>query len=106
MRRILEHYFKFFGGIIPEEITNKFEGKEKIICGSLFSWINDGSHFANDDLFMACDPSQVSRYLSVFRRIFEVSDHFGHYKMMMGEAYVESPIIEPGDTINCAAANG
>lgn len=93
MRRILEHYFKFFGGIVPEEIIDKFEGKEKIICGSLFSWINDGSHFANDDLFMSCDPGQVERYLSVFRRIFEVSGHHGHYKMMMGDAYVELPTI-------------
>lgn len=90
MRRILEHYFKFFGGIVPEKIIEKFEGKEKMICGSLFSWINDGSHFANDDLFMSCDPGQIDRYLAVFRRIFEVSDHLGHYKMMMGDAYVDS----------------
>ncbi|QGT78174.1 AAA family ATPase [Guyparkeria halophila] len=90
MRRILEHYFKFFGGIVPEEIIEQFEGAEKIICGSLFSWVNDGSHFANDDLFMACGPGQIDRYLTVFRRIFEVSDHHAHYKMMMGDAYVNS----------------
>ncbi|MCM2561745.1 AAA family ATPase [Lutimaribacter sp. EGI FJ00015] len=92
MRRILEHYFKFFGGVAPEEIIEEFEGKEKMICGSLFSWINDGSHFANDDLFMSCDPGQIDRYLSVFRRIFEVSGHHGHYKMMMGDSYSELPL--------------
>jgi len=85
MRRILEHYFKFFGGVTPESIIEKFDGQEKLICGSLFSWINDGSHFANDDLYISCDPAQVDRYLTVFRRIFEESGHDGHYKMMMGD---------------------
>lgn len=87
MRRILEHYFKFFGGVTPESIIGKFDGQEKLICGSLFSWINDGSHFANDDLYMSCDPGQIGRYLSVFQRIFEESNHGGHYKMMMGNDY-------------------
>lgn len=88
MRRILEHYFKFYGGITPEDIIEKFDGKDKMVCSSLLSWINDGSHFATDDLYMACDPSQVDRYLIVFQRIFEESDHGGHYKMMMGDDYV------------------
>lgn len=92
MRRILEHYFKFFGGIAPEKIVEKFEGQDKMICASLFSWINDGSHFANDDLFMSCDPGQIDRYLTVFQRIFEESGHGGHYKMMMGDAYVALPV--------------
>ncbi|MGR3662304.1 MAG: AAA family ATPase [Paracoccaceae bacterium] len=87
-RRILEHYFKFFGGITPEKIIANFEGKDKIICGSLMSWINDGSHYANDDLFISCDPGQIDRYLAVFQRIFEASDHGGHYRMMMGDEYV------------------
>jgi len=95
MRRILEHYFKFFGGIAPEEIVEKFEGQEKMICASLFSWINDGSHFANDDLFMSCDPGQVDRYLTVFQRIFEENEHGGHYKMMMGDAYAPLTAKEP-----------
>lgn len=92
MRRILEHYFKFYGGIVNEDIIDKFEGKEKMVCGSLFSWINDGSHFANDDLYMSCDQGQVARYLAVFRQIFEISGHSGHYKMMMGDDYVEPPV--------------
>ncbi|WP_373354501.1 AAA family ATPase [Pseudoroseicyclus sp. CXY001] len=88
MRRILEHYFKFFGGITPEDIIEKFDGQEKLTCKSLLSWINDGSHFANDDLFMSCDPGQVKRYMGVFQRIFEDSGHGGHYEMMMGDAYI------------------
>ncbi|MHC8494294.1 AAA family ATPase [Thalassospira sp. SM2505] len=88
MRRILEHYFKFYGGMRPENIIEKFDGHDKMICSTLLSWVNDGSHFAADDLYMTCDPGQVDRYLSVFQRIFEESDHGGHFKMMMGDDYV------------------
>lgn len=105
MRRILEHYFKFFGGIAPEEIIEKFDGQEKMICASLFSWINDGSHFANDDLFMSCDPGQVNRYLTVFQRIFEESGHDGHYKMMMGDSYAALPAPEAEQTASVAATD-
>jgi wobble nucleotide-excising tRNase len=97
-RRILEHYFKFYGGITPEAIIDSFEGRDKIVCSSLLSWINDGSHFAPDDLYLACDPGQVERYLAVFQRIFEESDHGGHYKMMMGDDY--SPLaLEDTDDV-------
>jgi hypothetical protein len=91
MRRILEHYFKFYGGIKPEDIIEKFDGKDKMISSTLLSWVNDGSHFATDDLYMACDPGQIDRYLNVFQRIFELSEHGGHYKMMMGEDYIALP---------------
>ncbi len=91
MRRILEHYFKFFGGVTSDSIIEKFEGLDKLICGSLLSWSHDGSHFANEDLYMSCTPGQISRYLSVFQQIFVLSGHDGHYKMMMGDDYVTLP---------------
>ena len=96
MRRILEHYFKFYGGITPEDIIGKFDGKDKMICSALLSWVNDGSHFAIDDLHMACEPGLVDRYLGVFQRIFEESDHGGHFRMMMGDDYVP-PTVENAD---------
>ena len=96
-RRILEHYFKFYGGITPETIIDSFEGKDKMVCSSLLSWINDGSHFAPDDLYLACDFGQIDRYLTVFQRIFEESGHGGHYKMMMGDDYVPLPLEIVGD---------
>lgn len=99
MRRILEHYFKFYGGIKPESIIERFSGKDKIICGTLLSWVNDGSHFATDDLYMACDPGQIDRYLLVFQRIFEESEHGAHFRMMMGEDYIALPAV-----VNDAAA--
>lgn len=90
LRRILENYFKILGGVDPDEITGKFEGKEKMICKSLFSWVNDGSHYAQDDLYVTIDSSSVESYLKVFRAIFDKQGHFAHYEMMMGDALVES----------------
>lgn len=89
MRRILENYFKFFGGIEPRDICAKLPGKDQIICNSLLSWVNEGSHYAQDDIFVSLDQGVVSSYLKVFQLIFKLSGHEAHYKMMMGNAYVE-----------------
>lgn len=89
LRRILENYFKILGGIEFDQLCAMFEGREKIICKSLCSWLHDGSHYVHDDLYVSIDDSTVDNYLRVFRAIFEKSNHMAHYKMMMGEAYVE-----------------
>ncbi len=94
LRRILENYFKILGGVDPDKICDKFDGKDKVICKSLFSWVNDGSHFANDDLYVSIDDGMVETYLTVFKAIFDKTDHFAHYKMMMGTAHVEAPVEE------------
>lgn len=91
LRRILENYFKILGGIEFDQLCAMFDGKEKIICKSLCSWVHDGSHYAHDDLYVSIDDSMVDSYLKVFRAIFEKSGHSAHYKMMMGDAYVEEP---------------
>jgi wobble nucleotide-excising tRNase len=85
LRRILENYFKILGNVDPDDICAHFEGSEKLICRSLFSWVNDGSHFAHDSLYVSIDDSMVDSYLSVFKRIFEKTKHIAHYNMMMGE---------------------
>lgn len=84
LRRILESYFKLLGNMDRDEIVAKFEGREKQICASLFSWVNDGSHAAHDDLYVSADDSIVERYLAVFKKVFEKTEHIGHYNMMMG----------------------
>lgn len=89
MRRILENYFKFFGGIEPRDICARLPGKEQMICNSLLSWVNDGSHYAQDDIYVSMDQGAVQSYLKVFHLIFKLSEHEAHYKMMMGNAYVE-----------------
>ena len=86
LRRILENYFELLGGIDPDAIcqSSRFTTEERLICRSLFSWVNDGSHFAQDDLYVSIDDSMVSSYLLVFRKIFEDQGHMAHYNMMMG----------------------
>ena len=92
LRRILENYFKILGGIELEELCAMFDGREKIICKSLCSWVHDGSHYAYDDLYVSIDDSMVENYLKVFRQIFVKARHEGHYKMMMGDAFVDESV--------------
>lgn len=84
LRRIIENYFKILGSIDPDKICNMFDGPEKLICRSLFSWVNDGSHYAHDDLYVSIDDSGVARYLDVFKKIFVDSGNAAHYNMMLG----------------------
>ena len=91
LRRIIENYFKILGNVDTDDIIAKFEGKDQQVCSSLFSWVNDGSHSAHDDLYISADDSVVVRYLDVFRRIFEKTDHHGHYKMMTGSGEPTDP---------------
>jgi wobble nucleotide-excising tRNase len=86
LRRILENYFKILGGIDFDSICDRFDGKEKLICKSLFSWVSDGSHFALDDVYISMDNTQIDSYLKVFKNIFLKMNHFEHYKMMMGNS--------------------
>ena len=83
LRRILEYYFNILGSMKYEEIINQFEGEDKLVCKSLVSWINDGSHFISDDLEMPIDTDKIEKYLAVFKLIFEKMGHESHYNMMM-----------------------
>ncbi len=85
LRRILEYYFKIIGGYDYEIIINKFEFEERQTCKALISWINDGSHFVGDDLFIDTDLESIERYLCVFKDIFVKLGHESHYEMMMGK---------------------
>lgn len=89
LRRILENYFKILGGIDPDKICAMFDGKNKLICKSLFSWVNDGSHSVHDDLYVSNADTTVESYLQIFKEIFEKSKHIAHYNMMMGDALAE-----------------
>ena len=97
LRRILEHYFRILGRIDNDEICERFDGHEKLLCKSMLSWVNDGSHSVHDDLYLSMDGTTVATYLKVFRKIFERTNHQAHYRMMMGEAYEEEtaqPIVQ------------
>jgi len=99
MRRILENYFKILGGMDVRKLERHFVGSEKVIFRSLVSWINDGSHFSGDDLYMNLDDASVERNMTVFQKIFEKSEHTAHYKMMMGDFYktLENNITHQGE---------
>lgn len=94
MRRILENYFKFFGNINIDELEDKFEYEEKVICRSLISWINDGSHYISEDLYVEGNEEVADRYFEVFKKIFYIQDHKAHFDMMMSDYQYESIHID------------
>lgn len=106
LRRILENYFKILGNMDKDKITEKFEGREKVICASLFSWVNDGSHSAHDDLYVSSDAATVEAYLGVFRRIFEETGHIQHYHMMMGTEAVSTANVSRMEIASPISDNG
>jgi wobble nucleotide-excising tRNase len=91
LRRIIESYFKLLGNLDKDDIVRKFEGQDQVICASLFSWVNDGSHSVHDDLYISQDEQAVDRYLEIFKQIFVRTDHAGHYAMMMNTEETGSP---------------
>ena len=98
LRRILEYYFTTLGGIDPfDKLLDKFEGRDRLICRSLLSWVNAGSHQIFDDQYVTPGDIAIEVFLRVFEKIFEASHHAGHYHMMMrdgrdvaGDANVQS----------------
>lgn len=86
MRRILENYFSILGKTKDDTIVDSFSTiEEKMICRSLLSWINDGSHTIPDDLYIDSYTDSIDRYKQIFKEVFFKMGHEAHYKMMMGE---------------------
>jgi wobble nucleotide-excising tRNase len=83
LRRILEYYFNVIGGLDYEKCINEFEGEDKLICKSLISCINEGSHFITDDFVMQYESATMNSYIRVFKLIFQKMGHESHYNMMM-----------------------
>jgi wobble nucleotide-excising tRNase len=84
MRRILESYFKILGGIPIENLDDRFDGEDKMVCKSLISWIHAGSHAIADDMYVDNGEDVREKYHMVFKAIFVKLDHIAHYNMMMG----------------------
>lgn len=83
MRRILEHYFNVIGNLNYEEIIDNFSGQDKLICKTLLSYINAGSHRIDDDFHLSISNEMVDKYKDVFKKIFESAGQLDHYNMMM-----------------------
>lgn len=87
MRRILENYFGILGKTKDDTIVDSFSAiEEKMICRSLLSWINGGSHTIPDDLYIDSYTDSIDRYKQIFKEVFIKMGHEAHYKMMMGES--------------------
>lgn len=93
MRRILEYYFTVFGQFSNiKKLPYQFETiEEQIICKSLLSWVNDGSHDIADEIHVSDYDGTDHRYKEVFRALFEANNQIGHYNQMMG---IEEGIVE------------
>ena len=85
MRRILENYFKFFGDIDITNIIEDFPEEDKVACNSLMSWVHDGSHHVNDDLYVDSNKEQNMNYFRIFKEIFIILNQESHFNMMMSD---------------------
>lgn len=83
MRRILENYFKFYGGIALESLIDCFEEDEKIIASSLIKWTHDGSHHIQEDLYIQQHSNMNEKYFYIFTEFFKKSGNEGHLEMMI-----------------------
>ncbi len=84
MRRILENYFALLGNKRDDTLIKSFNSiEEQMICESLLTWINDGSHTISDDLFVDGYSDIIQKYKNVFHQIFIKMGHEAHYNMMM-----------------------
>lgn len=82
LRRILEHYFTILGSVDYKSLCDKFDGSDKVMCNSLFSWVNAGSHSALDDAHITPSAAMIRNALRVFKEIFVKTGNPGHYEMM------------------------
>ena len=109
VRRIVENYLVVLGGWRQDAIVALFNGRDAQVCASLFSWINDGSHSAHDDIYLAADDNAVQNYLRVFEQVFEKTGHIAHYRMMMRISNENEPTegdVNPVPTRASLPANG
>ena len=84
MRRIIEYYFSILGGVDSDKILERFDNhEERIICKSLLSWVNGGSHSLPDDLYVEMSEDKLDRNMNVFKEIFHRMGQGAHYEMMM-----------------------
>jgi wobble nucleotide-excising tRNase len=85
LRRILEYYFKILGGVKNlEKLYEDFDGDDKLVCKSLLSWVNAGSHHILDPIHVVPGNTTNEAFLRIFENIFEAQNHKAHYDMMMG----------------------
>lgn len=83
MRRIVEYYFRFLGGIDLSTFHLQFPDGERQVFKSLITWAHAGSHSAFDDYSATPNLYSSEIYLKVFKDLFDKTKHNAHYEMMM-----------------------
>lgn len=71
------------GNLDLHKTVNNFTGDEQLICKTLLSWVNDGSHSSHEELYISEGEERIDVYINVFKKIFKNLGHESHYKMMM-----------------------
>jgi hypothetical protein len=87
------------GNLDVGKLDGDFTGKDRQLFRSLFSWVNAGSHDVIEDLYASSDDFTIEHYQNVFKRVFEQTNHIGHYDMMMTRNGLRS---RPGSFTICA----
>lgn len=96
MRRILEHYFKALGELGWDDLTDKLPEADHLTARSLLAWVHDGSHSAEEDLFI-CTDGCAETFLRVFRGIFVKNGHESHYLMMCSDEMKEKYLADKAE---------
>ncbi len=97
----MENYFRVLGGVSFDDIVEKFDGEEKLICRSLFSWVHAGSHGLPDDIFHTLDETTMERYPSSISKglrpdeTYESLQHDDGAALRHGKC-VRNPILDVG----------
>lgn len=95
--------FQILGGVDTYHLVDKFEGLEKVQCQSLMGWVNDGSHYASDELYVVISDNMAASYMTIFFKIFKAAKHDAHYRMMMGDDYVD---LDPYESVEQQVETG
>lgn len=107
MRRILETYFRIWGGGIWDgDIQLQFTEPERFVYNALFKWSNEGSHEAVEDLHYTPSTLTQEIYLNVFRRVFQATRHEQHYNMMLyGKSSLEMQTSDESERLESFAGS-
>ncbi|MBF0341871.1 MAG: AAA family ATPase [Magnetococcales bacterium] len=83
-QRILESHFRHFGPVDLRGIQERFAGQEWTICAALLAGVREDSMHPRDAWSVPLDEESTQQMIKVFREIFEIAGHLGHYRQMMG----------------------
>ena len=88
IRRILETYFSFVGGLNLDEALQQLDPADRSLGRSLLLWVHSGSHILSDDAECSDSGSYLNHYLRVLYRIFESNGQADHFIYMANKSEI------------------